>query len=175
MKKASRVLWVEDAASYDLSQLAAPLIMDGGMDGGYDLTIADNASDAIARLQQSEFEAVIVDIRIPPGDDGDWIGLYYKLGKDRIGARLGRELLYAVLGHKEARIRLGDRRPAWLTPRRIGVLTVESPGELEEDLHALGIAIYQHKTASMPVASDALLNLVKAVISQSTDNEGAPQ
>jgi DNA-binding NtrC family response regulator len=73
MKKI-KVLWVEDSARLDLPHLAAPIYMDGN----YDLVVAETVSDGIAHIQNENFDAIIVDIRIPPGDDPRWIKQYHK-------------------------------------------------------------------------------------------------
>ena len=62
------VLWVEDAAADDLSELAAPVIIDGR----YNLDIALTSTDAVAHIHAREYSCVIVDIRLPPGTDRFW-------------------------------------------------------------------------------------------------------
>jgi hypothetical protein len=161
MTQKRRVLWVEDGARYDLVNLAAPVYMDGN----YDLVIAEDASSGINYLLKDMFDVIIVDIRIPPGVDKEWINLHKKSGSDKISARLGLDFLYTVLGHQNATIMLRERQPAWIKPTMIGVLTVESQIELDEDLKRLQITVYHQKRAETP--EEILLNLIEDVLAQS--------
>lgn len=159
MKQKKKVLWIEDGSRYDLADLAAPVIMDGG----YDLDVAEDASEGIAKLFETEYDAVIVDIRIPPGNGEAWVKLYERSGKEKVSARLGRHFLYSILGHKEAEIRL-DERPKWIKPEKIGVLSVESHLELNGDLNNLTISVYYQKQANTP--EDILLTIIKDILNK---------
>jgi DNA-binding NarL/FixJ family response regulator len=160
MTQKCRVLWVEDGARYDLVNIAAPVYMDEK----YDLVIAEDASSGIADLLKDVSDVIIVDIRIPPGIEKDWIKLHQDSGSDKVSARLGLDFLYTILGHPDAKIKLGDKRPAWITPTKIGVLTVESELELVEHLKQLQINVYYHKRVEMP--EEILLKLIENVFLQ---------
>jgi hypothetical protein len=160
MAQKRRVLWVEDGARYDLVNIAAPVYMHGK----YDLVIAEDASSGIACLLKDIFDAIIVDIRIPPGNDKDWINLYKMSAVNKISARLGLDFLYTILGNPNAKINLGDKRPAWITPAKVGVLTVESQLELDDHLKRLQITVYYHKRVEMP--EEILLNLIENILAQ---------
>lgn len=166
MKLKHSVLWIEDGARYDLATLPAPLYLND-----YDLVVAENASDGIARLK-NPFEIIIVDIRIPPVDpakpklseyDKKWLSLYAESGKHKVAARLGRDLLYTILAHPEARIKRPDGLE-WVRPDMIGVLTVEGYPEIREDLEKLGIVAYSQKGAG--TTDTLLLDLVEKVVDQ---------
>jgi hypothetical protein len=163
MTKKCRVLWVEDGARYDLVNIAAPVYMDGD----YDLVIAEDASSGIAYLLSDVFDVIIVDIRLPPGDDKEWINLHKKSGADKVSARLGLDFLYTVLGHQSAKINLGNKRPDWIVSAKIGVLTVESQLELDEHLKQLQIKVYYHKRVEMP--EEILLKLIVDIYEQSKE------
>lgn len=151
-----KVLWIEDGALVEVSNLAGPIYTSGK----YDLVIALDASDGVRKLRQTEFDVVIVDIRIPPGDDPKWINLFSQLGFNKIQARLGRELLYSCLKPSEAKVKLGEI-PKWVSPERFGILTVESYREVENDLEKLGIQVYQQKTSDIPVT--VLYDLIEKI------------
>lgn len=157
MKEKHRILWIEDGARFDLPYLAAPVYMDGG----YDLFVAETIADGLAYLQRHEFDAIIMDIRVPPGNDVQWNALYKKAGRNKVMARLGLKLLYSLLDHPEAEIKL-PVLPAWINAKKIGVLTVESYSEIKEHLNKLGIQIYQQKHAN--IADSVLLDLIKQVL-----------
>jgi CheY-like chemotaxis protein len=151
-----RVLWVEDAARYGLTMFASPVLMAGG----FQLNITENPSDAVRKLQEMEFDAVIIDIRLPsPGNDPEWIALH-KPTDDRISTRLGRHLLYTVVGHHDAVVKRGLS----IEPARIGVLTIETYPEIAQDLETLGITAYVEKVAQSP--RDTLLKLILQVVAQ---------
>jgi CheY-like chemotaxis protein len=153
-----RVLWVEDDARFGLAQLVGPVYVHGG----YDLVVAGDVSTAIARLSGQHFDVVIVDIRLPPGDDPDWCNLYIKAGSDKTHARLGLHLLLSLLKHPRAQVRLKQPPPDWLEPGAIGVFTVESQREIGEDLNLLGIQVYQQKRADLP--DTVLLQIIKRIL-----------
>jgi len=159
-----RVLWIEDDARFGLAQLAGPVYVHGG----YDLVVAGDVSTAIARLFRERFDAVIVDIRLPPGDDSEWRKLYHKAGYDKIHARLGLHLLGSLIRPSEARVRLKRPPPAWLKPQLIGVFTVESRKEIGEELEQLGIQVYEQKRADLP--DTVLLQIIEMVL----DQQGVP-
>lgn len=154
MKPRYKILWVEDGALFDLAYLAGPVYMDGR----YELTVAQNITEAVELLQRDEFQAVIVDIRLPPGEDQHWNELYKMAGRQKSVAHLGLKLLRSILGSKNAEIKL-EKCPPWLTPDKVGVFTVESYSELHTALDELGIQVFQQKKASLP--KTILYDLIK--------------
>ncbi len=159
MNKRRRVLWVEDGSRYDLVQLAAPVLMEGD----FELVEAENASEGIAKLLEGEFDVIIVDIRIPPGNHDDWIRLYEKSASDKVSARLGRHFLFTILGHPKAEI-MRDRRLNWIKPEMVGVFSVEGHQELNGDLDLLGIKStnYYQKRANTP--ENILLTIIEDIL-----------
>jgi DNA-binding NarL/FixJ family response regulator len=160
MKQKTRILWIEDEARYDLALLAAPVIMDRR----FDLVVAETASEGIARLLEDRYDVIIVDIRLDPGENQDWVKLDQQ-SDGKVSARLGLHLLYTVLGHDDAKITLGDKRPTWLKPEMIGVLSVETEEELSEHLTRLNITKFHHKSAASPPT--VLLEMVESLLQQS--------
>lgn len=153
----TRFLWIEDGATADLRHLLAPIYVDGS----YDPVIALDVSEGIRRLRAVEFEAVIVDIRIPPGDHPEWINLYNQLGKNKVRARLGLKLLTSLFRPEEDDVKISGV-PVWVKPERFGVLTVESKNEVEESLSGLGITVYKQKTAETP--KTILVEMLQALV-----------
>jgi DNA-binding NtrC family response regulator len=88
-----KILWIEDGAFDEIAVLATPV----HLTGEYQLEFALDASQAIRQLESQEFDAVIVDIRILPGDDPKWLNMYYATGSNK-AARLGVKLLQFLLG-----------------------------------------------------------------------------
>ena len=137
-----KVLWIEDGAYHNFQEYSAPIYMSGR----YDLTIAVDTSSAIQLIQSREFDIIIVDIRLLPGENEEWIELYNRKGESKISARLGLWLLYGLLSHKDAPIKV-QSIPNWINPKIFGIFTVETYGEVEEHLEQLGIegSAFMHK------------------------------
>lgn len=158
----TNVLWIEDTALQDLSALSAPV----RMDGRFKLDQAESATEGLSRLREQEYDVVIVDIRLPPGEDPGWIQLHRKRRARGVAARLGLELLYVMLRNAAAapEVRRGGEGLRWLTASSIGVLTVESQRELATDMTTLGIGVYKQKSASLD--EYALLILIEEILAR---------
>lgn len=155
----TKFLWIEDNARTDLKHLLGPIYMSGK----YDPVVAPTVAEGIYRIKQAEFAAVIVDLRLLPGNDSAWETLYLGLGSEKGTARLGLHLLYSLFKPRIDDIKLDDL-PTWLDPQRFGVLTVEDlDPELEEALASLGIDVYEQKTTHTP--NTALLKMLERIIS----------
>jgi CheY-like chemotaxis protein len=152
----SRILWVEDNAFNDLVNMAGPILTSGN----YDLTIALDASEGLRHLTNREFDAVIVDIRLPPGRDEEFISIYNKAGQEKASSRLGLWLLRRVLQPADK-----QSIPSWIKPEKFGIFTVESRVEVEQELESLKIGVYLQKTEWTP--RTALLYIIEKIMSRS--------
>lgn len=138
----TRVLWVEDSARLELRNLTAPIYISGE----YDLILAEDATNAMRHLQKQEYDAVILDMRLPPGMDEHWIKIYREKEQDKAYARLGLELAnWMFNGHT-----FPYAPPAWIKPQYVGIFTVENDPSLHVRLKALNIEVFRHKAAGMP-------------------------
>jgi hypothetical protein len=157
-----KIIWIEDSAFIDVQNLAGPVYVSGK----YDIVVALDASEAVRKLIQIEFDAVVVDIRIPPGDNSRWTELYTRYGENKVTARLGLHILYSLFApeDKKAEIKL-ENIPKWITHNRFGILTVESERELQDDLKRLNIQVFRQKTAEM--SETALLEVIEEILSKS--------
>jgi len=136
----TRVLWIEDSAHNENTILAVPV----HLSGRYDLTIALNATDGMAELLQRDYEVVVVDIRIPPGEDPRWLKIYYYLFNSKKPIRLGLRLLQILLGDPDPL--WNDNFPAAARdPSRFGVLSVETRRDLADDLANLRVTVCRDK------------------------------
>lgn len=149
-----KVLWIEDSANDEMAFLATPV----HLTGEFDLQVALNASDALGRLQgNAEYEAVIVDIRIPPGSDRRWISIYDGTQK---GSRLGLVLLQVLLGRNGPDWRVPFSKPKAVKDRlRYGVLSVENVAGDAAELEVL----YRDKSSD---DVNALLQLIRDILKQ---------
>lgn len=158
MKRKS-ILWVEDGARYELQYLTGPIYYEGI----YQLTIAEDITKAVEwiRKHRTGFDAVIVDIRMPPGSDHEWVQLFQSHGEDAQAAKLGIHFLRSLLSPDFAKIRLVNL-PGWISSQRFGVFTVETMDELlENDLNALSVNHFSQKCTEMSELT--LLNMIQAI------------
>lgn len=137
-----KVLWIEDGAFAEMKIMSSPIYVSAK----YDLVIAIDATEGLKYLRQSDkqFETIIVDIRLPPGNEQAFLQLFKEKGESRPAARLGLALLKRVLKNGKN----DDIPRVHREPRRFGVFTVEGYGELKTDLQELGIEVYHQKGES---------------------------
>jgi hypothetical protein len=149
----TKVLWVEDSARLELRNLLGPVYISGD----YDLSLAEDATDAIRKLQTNTYEAIILDMRIPPGTDEHWIQIYREREEDKASARLGLELAnWMFNGHS-----FSYQPPNWIKPNHVGIFTVEDDPALHAQLVALKIEIFEHKTAGIP--DTVLIDIIERI------------
>jgi hypothetical protein len=156
----TKFLWIEDNATTDLKHLLGPVYMNGR----YDPVIALTVAEGLYRMRQTQFPAVIVDIRLLPGDDPRWQKLYTDLGGDKGTALLGLNLIYSLFGPRLDDVQLDRAKEnlEWVAAERFGVLTVEPrAGSVGEALDSFGINIYEQKTARTP--NTVLLKMVERI------------
>src|SRR5262249_47815261 len=132
--------WIEDGAYNENTSLATPV----HLSDDYGLSIAVDATQGMQHLRERVFDAIVVDIRIPPGDDPRWIEIYYDLFRRREAARLGLKLLQIVLGRPEPLFH--EPLPsAAKDAHRYGVLSVEGRTDLLTQLTPLGVSVCYDK------------------------------
>jgi CheY-like chemotaxis protein len=153
-----RVLWIEDSGYGENVALTASVFLSGR----YDLRVAITATSGLEELSHGEFDVVIVDIRLPPGEDPRWIAEYGARGASSKAARLGLRILEIVLGNGGAAWSREVFPEAMRNPLRYGVLTVEAYETLASSLDRLGIITFRNKHAA--VENSLLLELIDAVV-----------
>ncbi len=140
-----RVLWIEDNARLDLQKMIGPLTCERR----FHFQLAIDVTEGLRMLRSQQYDAMIIDVRLPPGLDPSWAKQYRAAGSDKITAELGLKLLAWLLG--------GDRSiertepPPWVHPGMVGIFSVESRDEieLEIDFDALRV-VYEEKKAELP-------------------------
>jgi hypothetical protein len=153
----TKFLWIEDNARTDLKYLLGPIYMSGK----YDPVVAPTVAEGVYRMNNTEFAAVIVDIRLLPGNDSDWESLYLKMGNEKGTSRLGLCLLYSLFGPRIDDVKI-ERKPEWIKPELFGVLTVEDlGGDLGEALRSFGITVREQKTVH--TVNTTLLKMVEQI------------
>jgi len=141
------VLWVEDSARFELRNLVGPVYTSGK----YVFDLAEDVTAAIDHLQARRFDALIVDVRLPPGMNPAWKKLYQQKNS-KAQAKLGLKFLYWLLA-KDGAI-CPETPPQWIRSEQIGVFTVEPQNEIRSDLEILGIKAFKQKVAGL---SDMIL------------------
>lgn len=160
----TKVLWIEDGALGDLDELLGPV----NIEGDYDLQIAEDATQAIGDIMREEYKAVIVDIRLQPGDDPQWVKIYNSIETNPNAARLGLLILRSLLPSKTGRPSEVKLRavPDWVRPEVFGVLTIENVRDLREDLDDLRIDEGMYRQKSINPSDTILLELIKKVMAR---------
>jgi len=153
----TKVLWVEDSARLELRNLTGPIYISGE----YDMNLAEDATTAVRYLRMKEYDAVILDMRLPPGIDDYWVNIYRDRGEDKADARLGLELANWLF---DGRGGLGIPRPDWIMPQHVGVFTVENDSELHDKLEALKIKVFEQKVAGLK--DTILLEIIEKIRAQ---------
>lgn len=153
-RKRISVLWIEDGTTVEIPHLTTPLIVEGR----YDLAIAKDASEGIRYLTQpgGQFDVVIFDLYLAPGDDEGLIERYQARPQGS-GSKtpIGMSILIDLFSSGREEHPKVIRRPEWLTPDRVGLLTVEPLSNVLETMHKLGIdeKAFRQKGATMPDAT----------------------
>lgn len=151
----TKFLWVEDNATTDLKSMLVPVLNDGR----FEPVIAVTVADGLHRLWENEYAAIILDIRLPPGNNLRWAELYNSFGQKKHAGQLGFELLKSLLSEPDSEIKL-SKRPKWLKPSIFGVLTVENDPTIKEFLSARGIP---HEQKTVRASARTLLNMVERI------------
>ena len=138
MSSRRRVLWIEDGAHYELAHLAAPVYFDGR----FELFVATNASEA-DRLLEDQYDAIVLDIRLPPGESEEWISLYQQQSRQTDSVRLGLVILERLMRPLEQTLKDEIPKP------RIGVLTVEEFDEFGGYDNTFNVRVWIQKHADM--------------------------
>jgi hypothetical protein len=154
----NKVLWIEDAAYSDLGELIGPVVLNGA----YDLVIALDASEGAKRIMETQFAAIVVGIRLPPGDDKRWVDVYNSTDNVKDTRLLGLLLLRSLLKPEGSVVKLDF--PAWVKPEVFGVFTVHDSSEIAAELDDLGIKAFRQKTRKP--RNTSLLELIREVIAQ---------
>lgn len=152
----TKVLWIEDSARYEYSSWVAPIYYSGD----YDFQVAENVTKAIDYIESDEYDVIIADLRLPPGNDRHWQSLYERGRAPTRRAALGLEFLTWLLG-KDG-VNYERKPPPWAQPERIVVFTVEVRNEVSNELETLGIRHFEQKTAGHP--DTILIDLIERVL-----------
>lgn len=152
-----RVLWVEDSARLELSNLVGPIYFSGK----YDFTLAEDVTTAVQVLLAEIFDVLIVDVRLPPGPDPVWRALYQRSGADKVNAQLGIKLLQWLLGFDHVTYKIPP--PSWAAPHCVAVFSVEGWREIQEELDQLHVTRYKQKVADLQ--DTILIDLIEQVLS----------
>lgn len=154
------VLWVEDDALFDLNDLATAV----SSSLRYKLKTAPNVTEALTLIQAREFDVIIVDVRLPPGQDDEWKKLFINSRPEvekNLGNKLGLQLLRTLLGTNGNRT-IEIAVPDWVTADRFAVFTVEERSICEPHLTDLGVEHHVKKKAGLPPST--LRDLIDKVI-----------
>lgn len=153
------VLWIEDEAFSALGKYRAPL----ELDGRFHTIFALNATDAVKIIYdpKSKFDAVIVDIIIPPGDSREWIDIYNDVSAEEERTHLGCHLLYSLFDPENARVKLKNI-PEWVKPEKFGVASILIEEYIKDLCRRFNIQLYGNKSPNAP--KTLVLNMVREIL-----------
>jgi len=154
-----RVLWIEDSARFELSNLTGPVYFSGE----FDFQQVENITTAISFIKAKIYDVLIVDVRLPPGTNPYWLDLYHRTGEGEGGEKLGLSFLYWLLSRNG---NYPEPPPEWAKPNLVGVFTVESYQEIKEKLIDLNIDVFKQKTAGLP--DTTLVDLIREIQSRNS-------
>lgn len=120
-----RILWIEDEVNKGNIEEKVWL----EMQGKYKLDIRENATIAVEALTEHVYNGIIIDIRLPPGNDDRWVKKYYREGSDRTYERLGVDLLAYVLDPQNNGVLAANK-----DLDKIGIFTAEIWNSLKVEL-----------------------------------------
>jgi CheY-like chemotaxis protein len=135
------ILWIEDAAYTDYASLLTWVLVDGR----FAIDVASDASVALNKLATRRYEVVILDLHLPPGQDRFWADRYQRIAAEGRVPLLGLELLEEALSRAASEPAL-----SWLSPERICVLSIESPGWIQQRIREAGVSRYREKDLFLP-------------------------
>lgn len=182
------VLWIEDDAAYNLDYLASPLIMNPR----YDLVLATSISEALHALHsRPAYDAIVFDLRVPPGNQANWKALHQELSQARTPAQLGFYLLLGLFDlphpmHHKHNLEIPLSLKGRVNIQSIGIMSVDVSSTVLYELQEMQVnetqqlvmdnlqsriqstAFYKQKQVGM--SNRSLLELVKAII----DGGGEP-
>ena len=154
-----RILWIEDEADGQMADYVDPVI-----DAEYDLDVEVNATDAIRRLKEDEYDLVIFDLIINAGDDVAWNEYDQREHHNKSSGYLGLQLMRAVLSPEKHPLAVRPRI-GWLTRDKIAVFSVVTDKEVITELRGLGISRIESKTEA-PIT--AVLDIIHAHLGPKT-------
>lgn len=159
MKVKQYVLWIEDDAAYNLQRLAIPVVMHHD----YDLTLAVTISEAIHFLQRRTYDAIIVDLRMPPGRVSDWIKLDQHLAHAGEAPHLGLHLLLNLFKQPAPNCRIDLPVGHEYSIQIFGILSIDPMMAVQSQLQNINFneEHYKQKTAGMD--SNILLQLIQTI------------
>jgi len=151
------VLWVEDSARFELAHFMGPIYASRK----YDITLAEDATTAARYLQTLQFDVIILDIRLPPGNDQYWGKVYERAGSDKAIAQLGLALLNWLFAPDPS-----DKKkpapPKPIKPAQIGVFSVEGATEIGQNFAQLGIVNFLQKRPGLQ--DTILLEFIETIL-----------
>lgn len=148
------ILWVEDAAYSDY----APLLTWVLVDGRFRIDVAQDASEAVMRARSTRYDVIILDLHLPPGRNLEWTARYQGSARARRIPLLGLELIEELLSCSVA-----DQALRWVSPDRMGILSIEPPAPFRLSLNRLRIGCYRQK--SLFLSESTLVEMAEELIS----------
>ncbi|MCK4765680.1 MAG: hypothetical protein KAW12_26005 [Candidatus Aminicenantes bacterium] len=126
-----KILWLEDQFE-DFGAYLSALFR-----AGYVVDSVKSVSEAVEKLREGDYTAVIFDIKVLPGNSREWIELDKKKREENphYDSSLGLELLYSLFAHEKANVKLDP--PIKISPEKFIVFSVVY--DKNEEFQSFGI------------------------------------
>ena len=162
MRRKKEVLWIEDDATYNLQYVASPVIMNPRLD----LTLAATVTEAIHQLSRKQFDAVVFDLRMPPGEYDDWITMKQYLNRTGMPPRLGLHLLLNLFDcAPDDKLRVPIPSDSFRPNiNRVGILSVDSLDDVGDMLQCTRFHTNNYRQKRAGMSSRILLNLITQLV-----------
>jgi hypothetical protein len=127
----NKILWLEDQHE-DFGSYLSALYR-----AGYIVDTVQSVSDAVMKMRDKVFMAYVLDIKVLPGDDEEWITLDRQKREENpnFDSYLGLELMRSLFNPEQARVKINP--PIILDRQRVFVLSVVV--DRPEEVSSLGI------------------------------------
>jgi hypothetical protein len=149
-----KVLWVEDGARHDYRHYLVPVYLESKIH----LQTVEDATQAVSMLRSTKYDALILDVRIFPGQDPFWVEKFRHASNDKAEAQLGIELMHFMLDGAKSGIPTG-----WINLSSVAFFTVEDWSYVQQKLR-IQIDEKQYERKRIDSPDDILLQLIKRVI-----------
>ncbi|MGB1250696.1 MAG: hypothetical protein ACPG8W_08810 [Candidatus Promineifilaceae bacterium] len=162
MSRKKAVLWIEDDATYNLQYVASPVIMNPHLD----LTLAATVTEAVHQLTRKNYDAVVFDLRLPPGDFNEWISMKQYLNQVGEPPRLGLHLLlnlFQCAPDEKLRVSI-PQMTSQVDINRVGILSVDPLDDVGSMLQCTSFRADNYRQKRAGMSSRILLNLVERLV-----------
>lgn len=168
MAERPKVLWIDDEGLTALHELAGPVLFSNQ----YQLDFAVDASDALRKLLDTQYQVVVADVRLPSGNDPRFIDLHKRRTLEGRRNWLGIHLLEGCLETEGAKLTL-QPRPTWLKADAVALFSVYADEDsVIGEAMRMGLARENIHPKGAEHGPEVLLRIIDRVLARQKVNQG---